>query len=90
MNEILKEYINKFVLVYIDDVVIYSRNVTEHIEHLKLVFQKIEAANLKLGGDKCEIGKRFINILGHTIKENEILPQEEKVSAIKKIKVPKT
>ena len=67
MNIILKDFINKFVIVYIDDIIIYSQTPEEHERHLQMVFEKLREYNMKLGGDKCEIGCDKIDILGHTI-----------------------
>ena len=56
MNEIFKDYLNKFVIVYIDDIIVYSKSVEEHKMHLQKVFDKLREYNFKLGGDKCVIG----------------------------------
>ena len=53
MNKILKQYIRKFVQVYLDDVIIYSNNLDEHKRHIKAVLEKIREANLKLKPSKC-------------------------------------
>lgn len=74
MNEVLKEYINDFVIVYIDDVIVYSPDHSTHVEHLEKVFNKIREAKIKLGADKCEVGATSMNILGHTVRHKEILP----------------
>jgi len=54
MNKVLKQYIGKFVQVYLDDVIIYSNNLTKHKRHIKAVFEKIREANLKLKSSKCQ------------------------------------
>ena len=48
MNKVLRQYIGKFVQVYLDDVIIYSNNLDEHKRHIKAVLKKIREANLKL------------------------------------------
>ncbi len=48
MNKVLRQYIGKFVQVYLDDVIIYSNNLSEHKKHIKAMFKKIREANLKL------------------------------------------
>jgi len=54
MNKVLRQYIRKFVQVYLDDVIIYSNNLTEHKKHIKVVLEKIREANLKLKPSKCQ------------------------------------
>lgn len=53
MNKILAEFINKFVIVYIDDIIIFSNTIEDHLLHIAKVMQALEMANLKLGYDKC-------------------------------------
>ena len=54
MNKVLRQYIGKFVQVYLDDVIIYSNNLDEHKRHIKAVLEKIRKANLKLKPSKCQ------------------------------------
>ena len=74
MNEILKEYLHDFVVVYIDNVIVFSLNKETHLVHLEKVFQKIREAKIKLRGDECEIRATTLNILGHTMSHKEIKP----------------
>ena len=53
MELVLAPYLNKFCLVYIDDIVIYSQTINEHLEHVKLIMEALSEANLKIGHDKC-------------------------------------
>ncbi len=54
MNKVLRQYIGKFVQVYLDDVIIYSNNLDEHKRHIKAVLKKIRKVNLKLKPFKCQ------------------------------------
>ncbi len=54
INKVLRQYIGKFVQVYLDDVIIYSNNLSEHKRHIKAVLGKIREANLKLKPSKCQ------------------------------------
>jgi len=54
INKVLRQYIGKFVQVYLDDVIIYSNNLDEHKRHIKAVLEKIREANLKLKLSKCQ------------------------------------
>lgn len=67
MNNILKEYINDFCIVYIDDIIVFSDSVEEHIEHLRKIFDALTYAGLKLGYDKCIFLQNEIEILGHKV-----------------------
>ena len=58
MNKILRPILNRFALVYLDDIIIYSENFTSHVKHLDEVFRLIAAAGLKLKPEKCEFVKR--------------------------------
>lgn len=75
-------------MIYIDDIIIYSKTFEDHLQHLKWVFTKLKEVNLKLGPDKCTLFQKELDILGHTIKYNQILPMKGKISAIEKIKIP--
>ena len=61
---------NHFVSVYIDDILVYSRTLEEHLEHLKLVMQRIERAGLKLKPNKCCFVKEEVEYLGHILTPN--------------------
>ncbi len=54
INKVLRQYIEKFVQVYLNDVIIYSNNLKEHKKHIKAVLEKIREANLKLKPSKCQ------------------------------------
>ena len=54
MNKVLRQYIGKFVQVYLDDVIIYSNNLNEYKRHIKAILEKIREANLKLKPSKCQ------------------------------------
>jgi len=89
MNFVLKDLINKHCLVYLDDVIVYSTSLNEHLDSLRKVFEKLEEANLKLQLDKCEFLKKQTNFLGHTISPEGIQPNKEKVKAIEDFPIPK-
>jgi len=54
MNKVFRQYIGKFVQVYLDDMIIYSNNLDEHKRHIKAVLEKVREANLKLKPSKCQ------------------------------------
>jgi hypothetical protein len=88
MNKIFKSYINKFVVIYLDDTNIFSNTFEEHIEHLRKVFDKIRESGLKLHPKKCHFGKTTLNFLGHIISKNGIQPDPAKTMAVKEFPIP--
>lgn len=75
-------------LVYLDDVIIYSRSVEEHAEHLKKVFGAIAKAGLKLNASKCKFALHELTYLGHTITEEGIRPDGKNLEAVLKMPNP--
>ncbi len=89
MEIVLKDVLRKFVLVYLDDLIVYSKNMEEHAEHLRIVFKLLQDAGLKMKPSKCSFAKRSVEFLGHIVSENGITPDERKIEAIKKFPTPK-
>ncbi|CAB4443572.1 unnamed protein product [Rhizophagus irregularis] len=90
MDEILKEYIGEFVTVYLDDIMIYSRDFEEHLEHVDRVLNKLRENNMIAKLKKCQFGLKNINFLGHIVGKDGLRPDEKKVEKIKSIKRPET
>ena len=89
MNKVLEGYINKFVVVYIDDIMIYSKTFEEHIEHIKKVFQRLIEANLMVKFKKCKFCLRNIEFLGHIVGSDGLQVDPKKIEKMKKLPVPK-
>lgn len=77
-------------LVYLDDIIIYSKSLQEHINRLKNVFIKCRQANIKIQLDKSEFLHKSVKYLGHIITPDGVKPDPSKISAIKNFPVPKT
>src|ERR1044071_2267899 len=88
MNNILRDYLRKFYLVYLDDIIIYSRTLKEHKKHVKMVLQKIREHNLKLKPSKCEWFKEELTFVRHRVTRRGIKPDERNIEKIKKAKPP--
>ncbi|GET65667.1 hypothetical protein PTSG_12973 [Rhizophagus irregularis DAOM 181602=DAOM 197198] len=88
MDKVLKEYLNEFVIVYIDDIMIYSENFEDHLKHIKLVLEKLKEASLILKLKKCIFGKTEIEFLGHVVGKNGLKPSPGKVEKIQKLTAP--
>ena len=89
MNKVLRQYIGKFVQVYLDDVIIYSNNLMEHKRHIRAVLEKIREANLKLKPSQCQSFQTELKFVGHLVGRNGIRPDPRNVEKIKNAEVPK-
>jgi len=79
MSGIFKNYLDMFVIVFLDDILIYSKSKEEHDEHLKLVLQLLQERQLYAKLSKCSFYQRQIYYLGHIIFEEEIAVKLEKI-----------
>jgi hypothetical protein len=89
MNKVFMEYIDRFVVVFIDDILIYSKNDSDHEEHLRMVLQKLRDNQLYAKFSKCEFWLD-VPFLGHTISKGGISVDPAKVTEIVGWKIPKT
>lgn len=85
---ILAPYLWIFCLVYIDNIVIFSRTYEEHLEHLELVLKAIESAGITLSPNKCHLFYNSILLLGHKVSRLGLSTHEEKVRAILELERP--
>ena len=79
-----------YTFVYIDDVLIFSRNKEEHLKHVEEVLRILHTANLRIGLEKCHFMTNVINFLGFSITANGITPNKKKCEAIADFPVPQT
>ncbi|KAK5802526.1 hypothetical protein PVK06_030126 [Gossypium arboreum] len=89
MNRIFRPYLDRFVVVFIDDILVYSRNETEHAEHLRLVLQILRDKQLYAKFSKCEFWVREVSFLGHVVSASGIRVDPNKISAILNWKPPR-
>jgi hypothetical protein len=90
MNDIFREWLDDFVVVYIDDILIYSSSMEEHAEHLRKVFQKLRENKLYAKLEKCEFGVTEVDFLGHRITREGLMMDNHKVKAILDWEPPKS
>ena len=82
MNEVLKEYTGKFVIVYLDDILVFSRSKEEHLEHLKLVLKTLQKEKLLINLKKCSFMKEELVYFGFIVSKEGLKIDPEKVQAI--------
>ncbi|XP_035539641.1 uncharacterized protein LOC118344015, partial [Juglans regia] len=90
MNHVLRAFIGKFVVVYFDDILVYSKNLNEHIEHLRYVFDVLRCEKLYANFKKCAFCMEKVVFLGYVVSTKGIEVDEEKVKAIKEWPTPKS
>ena len=88
MNTILSPYLGKFVWVYLDDILTFSKTYNDHQNHVWQIFKKLKENNFYLTMDKCNLLVNDIEVLGHTIKGNRIIPTKEKITHITNFPTP--
>ena len=81
MNEVFHDYLDKFVIIFIDDILVYSRSKEEHEEHLKLVLERLRNQKLFAKFSKCSFWKREIGFLGHIVSGEGVAADPDKVQA---------
>jgi hypothetical protein len=90
MNSVFMPELDKFVVIFIDDILVYSKNEDEHTEHLHIVLQRLRDHRLNAKLCKCEFLLREIKFLGHTISQDRISVDPEKVQEVMDWKPPTT
>lgn len=90
MNEVLRDYINKICVVYLDDILIFSTSLEEHIQSIRKIFKKLSEHNLKVQFDKCSFLKRETEFLGHVLTEEGMKPNPNKIKCIEEYPLPTT
>jgi hypothetical protein len=82
MNKVFMEYLNKFVVVFIDDILIFSKAEEEHEKHLRLVFEKLRSNQLYAEFGKCEFWLTEVAFLGHVISVGGVSVDPSKVKDV--------
>jgi hypothetical protein len=88
INSIFAPYIGKFVCVYLDDILVYSKSADEHLEHLEAVFALMKKHELYIRMFKCTFNATEVKFLGHIVGNNQVKPDPKKVAAVENWAVP--
>nr|GEV47726.1 putative reverse transcriptase domain-containing protein [Tanacetum cinerariifolium] len=90
MNRVCKPYLDKFVIIFIDDILVYSKSKDEHKVHLKLVLELLKKKELYAKFSKCEFWLQDVHFLGHMINRSGIHVDPSKIDEVKNWKAPTT
>jgi hypothetical protein len=88
MNKVFMEFLYKFMVVFIDDILVFSKTEEEHVEHLRLVLQKLREHKLYAKRSKCEFWLKKVSFLGHVIFNGGITVDPSKVKDVLDWKPP--
>ena len=90
MNKVFMEFLDKFIVVFIDDILVYSKNEQEHEAHLRLVLEKLREHQLYAKFSKCEFWLKEVGFLGHVVSGDEVAVDPSKVSTVTEWETPKS
>jgi hypothetical protein len=88
MNRIFHPYLDQFVVVFIDDILVYSKSEEEHVEHLRIVLQVLKEKRLYAKLSKCEFWLREVSFLGHVVSGDGIAVDPSKIDAVLQWEAP--
>jgi Reverse transcriptase (RNA-dependent DNA polymerase) len=81
MNDVSREYMDDFVMVYIDDILIFSRTAEDHLRHVELILARLRQNQLFAKLSKCEFKRALLPFLGHLVGQGGVEMQQSKVQA---------
>ncbi|GBG41400.1 hypothetical protein CBR_g77296, partial [Chara braunii] len=90
MHRIFRPYLDKFMVVYLDDILVFSKTIREHAEHLALVLQSLRDSQYKINKEKSSFGVPSVIYLGHVISGDGLAPEAAKIAAIQDWPQPQT
>ena len=90
MQTTMNDLAFQILLVYLDDLLVYSRDFDEHLERLQVVFDRLREVGLKLNPKKCQLARSSVEYLGYTVSGSGISTSEGKISSVRNWKTPRT
>ena len=88
MNDLIRPFIRKFIHVFFDDILVYSHNFDEHLDHLDQVLHTLQQGEFNLKLSKCVFGQHSIDYLGHIVLTNDVEPEPSKIQAMLDWSIP--
>ena len=88
MEHVVRNYIGKFVILYIDDILVFSASFEDHLSHVAQVLQMLREAYLKVRIDKCQFARNFVEFLGHLITPERTGPNKLNIEAVTSFLTP--
>jgi Reverse transcriptase (RNA-dependent DNA polymerase) len=82
MNDVFRGYLDDFVMVYIDDILIFSRTENDHFRHVKLILERLRQHKLFAKLSKCEFNRASLPFLGHVVGQNGVKMQQSKAQCL--------
>jgi len=86
INDALRQYLDRFVIAYLDDIMIYSKILKEHVSHVFKVLKCLNRRNLHLKLEKCEFHQEEVDFLEFVVRRHEVRMNPEKLQAVKEWK----
>ncbi|GBG91477.1 hypothetical protein CBR_g52433 [Chara braunii] len=90
MNDLFRPWLDRFAVVYLDDILVFSPTLEEHRGHLRQVLEKLREANFKINAKKCDWAKTQVLNLGHILDGDGVKPEDSKIAAIRDWPTPRT
>lgn len=82
VNDVLRDFISRFIFVYLNDILIFSKSLSEHETHIRQVLQRLLENRLFVKGEKCEFHMSTVAFLGYIIERRNLRPDPAKVKAV--------
>ncbi len=83
INDTLRQYLNRFVIVYLNDIIIYSNTLKKHVDYVFKILKCLNRRNLHLKLKKCEFYRKEVDFLKFVIKRHEVRMNSKKLQTIK-------
>jgi len=83
VNDVFQDFLENFICVYLDDILVYSENPDDHLQHLRLTLDKLRANTLYVKRSKCQFAETTVDYLGHVISAPGVSMEDEQVNAIR-------
>lgn len=82
INDVLRDMLNRFVFVYLGDILIFSRDINEHVVHVRTVLQRLLENQLFVRSEKCEFHVSSVAFLGYIVEKGQLKPDPAKIKAV--------